>query len=189
MIGFYTIIDSPIGEMLAVSDGEHLTGLYTKNHNKIANPQSLIEHLASSGQKKFGESGKSDVLRDDNAAPFPALRKQLKKYFLGELTEFDLPLKLQGTEFQQAVWYQLTQIPYGSTISYATLAARVGNVNASRAVGNANGKNPVSIIVPCHRVVGANGTLTGYAGGLDCKKALLELENLPVRNQLKMALT
>ncbi|WP_457553194.1 methylated-DNA--[protein]-cysteine S-methyltransferase [Desulfobacula sp.] len=101
---------------------------------------------------------------------------QLYAYFKGELTRFDLELNIQGTNFQKRVWQELVKIPYGETISYGELAKRIGNPNASRAVGLANGKNPISIIIPCHRVIGKNGSLTGYGGGLEVKKNLLELE-------------
>ncbi len=102
--------------------------------------------------------------------------EQLREYFEGKRKTFDLPLKPRGTEFQQHVWRVLQEIPYGQTISYRELAARVGNPKAARAVGQANGKNPLPIVVPCHRVVGARGHLTGYAGGVRFKKTLLELE-------------
>jgi methylated-DNA-[protein]-cysteine S-methyltransferase len=101
----------------------------------------------------------------------------LKAYFRGELKEFDLPLEMQGTEFQLRVWNELRAIPYGETISYAQLAGRIGNPKAVRAVGLANGSNPIPIIVPCHRVIGSDGSLTGFGGGLATKKKLLELEN------------
>ena len=101
---------------------------------------------------------------------------QLEAYFKGELTRFDLELNVSGTDFQKKVWQELVKIPYGETISYAELAKRIGNPNASRAVGMANGKNPISIIVPCHRVIGKNGSLTGFGGGLEVKKNLLEFE-------------
>jgi methylated-DNA-[protein]-cysteine S-methyltransferase len=101
---------------------------------------------------------------------------QLKAYFAGKLREFDLPLAPQGTDFQQRVWLALLRIPYGATASYGDIARAVGEPGASRAVGAANGQNPVAIIIPCHRVIGANGTLTGYGGGLPNKKFLLELE-------------
>ena len=103
--------------------------------------------------------------------------RQLDEYFIGERTEFDLPLDPVGTDFQQQVWMVLRTIPYGATISYGEQATRLGDKNKSRAVGAANGRNPISIIVPCHRVLGANGSLTGYAGGLERKVALLQLEN------------
>jgi methylated-DNA-[protein]-cysteine S-methyltransferase len=102
--------------------------------------------------------------------------KQLREYFAGRRTEFDLPLSPEGTAFQRTVWKHLQKIPYGQTISYGELARRVGNPKASRAVGAANGKNPIPIVIPCHRVIGANGTLTGFGGGLPIKKALLDLE-------------
>lgn len=102
---------------------------------------------------------------------------QLDEYFDGKRTHFEFPLQLDGTPFQQKVWGELLRIPYGATISYQELAKRVGNPKASRAVGNANGKNPVCIVVPCHRVVRANGDLGGYAYGIDMKKSLLAIEN------------
>lgn len=104
--------------------------------------------------------------------------KQLNEYFTGERKKFDFPYKVQGTEFQQKVWKALCDIPYGETRSYKEIATIIGNPKASRAVGMANNKNPISIAVPCHRVVGANGKLVGYAGGLEMKKSLLELEQL-----------
>lgn len=103
--------------------------------------------------------------------------RQLDDYFAGNRTEFDFPLQLDGTPFQQSVWKELLKIPYGETISYQELAKRVGKPKASRAVGNANGKNPVCIVVPCHRVVRANGDLGGYAYGIAMKKSLLSIEN------------
>lgn len=103
-------------------------------------------------------------------------RRQLEEYFAGERTEFDLPLEPQGTEFQRAVWNQLCAIPFAETASYGQVAARVGRPKASRAVGAANGANPIAIIVPCHRVIGANGSLTGFGGGLQRKQWLLEHE-------------
>ncbi len=111
----------------------------------------------------------------DPAVLEPA-RRQLEAYFRGDLRDFHLPLALRGTPFQLRVWAELQKIPYGTTISYLELARRLGDPNATRAVGAANGANPVSIIVPCHRVIGANGSLTGYGGGLENKKKLLELE-------------
>ncbi|EGA71664.1 methylated-DNA--protein-cysteine methyltransferase [Vibrio sinaloensis DSM 21326] len=104
--------------------------------------------------------------------------KQLQEYFSGSRSEFELPLAAQGTEFQQKVWHALTTIPYGETWSYQDLANAIDNPKAVRAVGLANGKNPISVIVPCHRVIGKNGKLTGYAGGVERKAKLLELEKL-----------
>ena len=113
---------------------------------------------------------------DDHPVLAEAVR-QLTAYFAGELTTFDLPLAPVGTDFQRRVWHQLEQIGYGDTASYGEIAGRLGMTNAaSRAVGLANGRNPIPIVVPCHRVIGANGTLTGYAGGLERKQQLLELE-------------
>lgn len=102
---------------------------------------------------------------------------ELQQYFTGQLKQFSLPLDVSGTQFQQQVWRALLSIPYGTTCSYADIATRLNNPKAVRAVGAANGKNPVSIVVPCHRVIGANGRLTGYAGGLDRKERLLNLES------------
>ncbi len=103
-------------------------------------------------------------------------RRQIEEYFAGERKQFDFPLDLHGTEFEQRCWLALLEIPYGETRSYADIARAIGNPKACRAVGLANGKNPIAIVVPCHRVVGANGNLTGYGGGLDIKRKLLELE-------------
>ena len=116
----------------------------------------------------------ADAFTDD--AWFKDVAAQLDAYFAGELSTFDLEMNLLGTLFQQRVWSQLCDIPYGETISYGELARRVGNANASRAVGLANGRNPIALIVPCHRVIGANGSLTGYGGGLERKTWLLEHE-------------
>lgn len=108
---------------------------------------------------------------------FTSVVEQLESYFAGERQSFDIPFEMRGTPFQISVWKQLLLIPYGETRSYGELAQQIGNPAASRAVGAANGRNPLSIIVPCHRVIGAGGTLTGYAGGLDCKNFLLHLES------------
>jgi methylated-DNA-[protein]-cysteine S-methyltransferase len=157
MSTFFTIYESPIGPLLMMSDGTALTGLHTEadRHRPQVQP---------------------DWIRNDHAAPFAEVAAQLDAYFAGQRTEFDLPLRPHGTEFQLAVWRKLLDIPFGETISYAELARRVGNPNASRAVGHANSRNPISIIVPCHRVIGADKSLTGYAGGLERKRALLAHE-------------
>jgi methylated-DNA-[protein]-cysteine S-methyltransferase len=125
-------------------------------------------------------------MEDWDPAPdaFPDAVAQLDAYFAGELTEFDLRLRLEGTDFQRTVWAGLCEIPYGETSSYGELAARIGRPKASRAVGLANGRNPVAIVVPCHRVIGASGSLTGYGGGLDRKQALLDLERASREPQL-----
>jgi methylated-DNA-[protein]-cysteine S-methyltransferase len=150
-----TTMDSPIGELTLTSDGEKLTGIQMHEQR----------HL-----KEIPAEAQPD---DGGLAPVVA---QLKAYFAGELTDFDLPLQMHGTEFQRRVWAALCEIPYGETISYGELAGWVGNPKASRAVGLANGRNPVAIVVPCHRVIGADGSLTGYGGGLDRKVWLLEHE-------------
>ncbi|MER7951449.1 methylated-DNA--[protein]-cysteine S-methyltransferase [Streptomyces sp. NPDC096079] len=118
-----------------------------------------------------------ETFGDPDPRPFDEAIRQLDAYFAGELTAFDLPLNLIGTPFQLRVWEQLLRIPYGETRTYGELAEELGNPGASRAVGLANGKNPVSIIVPCHRVIGAGGGLTGYGGGLDRKQRLLAFES------------
>ena len=116
-----------------------------------------------------------------DSTPFAEPIRQLRAYFAGELEAFDLPLAPQGTPFQLKVWNRLCDIPYGETISYGELARRIGNPNASRAVGLANGSNPIPIIIPCHRVIGSNGKLTGYGGGLPIKEKLLALERRQLR--------
>ncbi|MFF1450130.1 methylated-DNA--[protein]-cysteine S-methyltransferase [Streptomyces sp. NPDC058274] len=151
----HTVIDSPYGPLTLVATDGSLSGLY------------MVGQRHRPPEEHFGE-------RDDT--PFGETTDQLKAYFAGELTEFDLPLRLAGTPFQRTVWQQLQKIPYGETRSYGELADALGNPKASRAVGLANGKNPVGIIVPCHRVVGADGSLTGYGGGLDRKQRLLDFE-------------
>lgn len=149
-------IPSPIGTLTLSGSKGHLTGLSMDGQRHL--------RPAPPGQR-----------RDD--AWFADIVGQIEAYFNGDLTEFDVPIRLEsGTEFQRAVWTHLQDIPYGTTISYGELARRVGNPNASRAVGLANGRNPIALIVPCHRVIGSNGQLTGYGGGLDRKSWLLEHE-------------
>jgi methylated-DNA-[protein]-cysteine S-methyltransferase len=151
----FTIHPSPIGPLTLMGRDGHLTHLVLEDqvHATSAPPGSH---------------------RDD--AAFTEVRNQLDEYFAGSRTVFDVPVQLEGTEFQRAVWAQLCAIPYGSTISYGELARRVGNPKASRAVGLANGRNPIAVIVPCHRVIAGDGTLGGYGGGLERKAALLGLE-------------
>jgi methylated-DNA-[protein]-cysteine S-methyltransferase len=151
----YRTIDSPIGLLTLAGDG------------------SVLSHLRMVDQTY--EPSRADWLLDDRA--FPAAVEQLDAYFAGELQEFDLRLEFQGTAFQRSVWEALETIPYGETRSYGEIAQQIGSPTASRAVGLANGHNPIAIIVPCHRVIGANGSLTGFGGGLDRKRALLALEN------------
>jgi methylated-DNA-[protein]-cysteine S-methyltransferase len=150
-----TSVASPVGQLtLTASDG-------------------LLTGVAMDGQR-HAPPPPSDRQRDDDW--FASIAQQLEEYFGGGRTRFDVPLRLSGTEFQQQVWSALRDIPYGETISYGELARRVGNPAAVRAVGLANGRNPVAIIVPCHRVIGADGSLTGYGGGLERKAWLLDLE-------------
>ncbi len=111
-----------------------------------------------------------------NEKPFAAVRQQLEEYFAGDRKDFDLPLHLSGTEFQVQVLEELQRIPYGETTSYGDIAQRIGRPKAMRAVGAANGRNPIPIVIPCHRVIGSSGDLTGFGGGLDTKEALLRLE-------------
>jgi methylated-DNA-[protein]-cysteine S-methyltransferase len=150
----FTTFESPVGLLLLMSDGQSLIGLHTDSD-------------------KYRPNISTDWIEDGAAAPFSEVKEQLRDYFEGRLTEFDLPLAPQGSEFQLRVWQKLRGIPYGETISYAELARRIGNPNASRAVGMANSRNPISIIIPCHRVIGADNSLTGYAGGLERKRMLL----------------
>ncbi|MFI6460683.1 methylated-DNA--[protein]-cysteine S-methyltransferase [Streptomyces sp. NPDC050538] len=153
----HTVIDSPYGPLTLVADEDGaLCGLY------------MVDQRHRPPQENFGTP-------DDT--PFAETTAQLQAYFGGELKEFTIQLRLHGTPFQQTVWDQLRRIPYGETRSYGDLADALGNPGASRAVGLANGKNPIGIIVPCHRVVGANGSLTGYGGGLDRKQRLLDFES------------
>ena len=154
----HCVIDSPFGALTLVADEDALAGLYM-DRQRHRPPEEV-----------FGER------RDPDEEPFEQVRAQLEEYFAGERTEFDLPLAMAGTPFQRTVWAELRRIPFGDTISYGRLADRIGNPNASRAVGLANGRNPIGIIVPCHRVVGSNGDLTGYGGGIERKRALLAFE-------------
>ena len=148
---FKSVYDAPIGKMIIISDGEAIIEIDHINHDEsiTSNADELCQ-LAT---------------------------KQLDEYFAGTRIEFKLPLKaIKGTEFQKAAWQALTTIPYGETISYGEQARRMNNPKAVRAVGGANGKNPFSIVVPCHRVIGANGALTGYTGGMSRKEWLLDFE-------------
>jgi len=153
---YYELIPSPIGQLLLTSDGESLTGLYLENHK---------------GGPSIGPAWKRDPSK------FSAARDQFDGYFAGIRRAFDLPISLKGTEFQEAVWKQLLTIRHGETVTYGDLARRLGDAKASRAVGTAVGRNPISIIVPCHRVLGIGGAITGYAGGVEKKRMLLDLES------------
>ncbi|MCA1644954.1 MAG: methylated-DNA--[protein]-cysteine S-methyltransferase [Chloroflexi bacterium] len=152
---YYTVFASPIGDLLLVGDGATLSGLYFPTSTKAP---------------------LQDPSWQANDGAFDKVTAQLRAYFARELTEFSLALTPHGTPFQQRVWSALRTIPYGTTTSYGRLAVELGDAKAVRAVGLANGRNPIPIIIPCHRVVGANGSLIGYGGGMDRKQWLLALE-------------
>ena len=151
----YTTVDSPLGELLLVSDGHALRGLHMQEGRKAV--------LVAPGWHRSAE-------------PFGNVRAQLEEYLTGRRSRFDLPLDLHGTPFQRRVWDALREIPYGETLSYGELARRIDRPSAARAVGRANACNPISVIVPCHRLIGANGSLVGYGGGVERKRFLLSLE-------------
>ena len=134
-----------------------------------------IKKIFFNPTKDTTELSTATKLRSDDPYLF-GIFNQLKEYFAGTRKEFDVPLDIKGTDFQKRVWNELQKIPYGKTISYKTLSEKLGDVKAIRAVGKANGQNPIAIIIPCHRVIGANGSLVGYAGGLAIKEKLLHLE-------------
>ena len=152
----YQYLDTPIGTLLIAGDERAIHKIEFPDNGKAGQP----------------EAGWTESAR----GPVADAVRQLREYFSGTRTEFDLPLAPQGTAFQRGVWKRLEEIPYGETISYGELAKRVGNPKASRAVGAANGQNPIPIVIPCHRVIGANGKLTGFGGGLPTKEKLLNLE-------------
>lgn len=152
----YAYFDAPIGKLLIAGDSEAVRQISFPDHGEPVAP----------------EPG----WRESAVGPVAEAIRQLREYFRGARTEFDLPLAPEGTAFQRRVWRALQEIPYGKTWSYGELAKRIGNPKASRAVGAANGANPLPIVIPCHRVIGADGTLTGFGGGLPTKKALLALE-------------
>ena len=156
----HTVIDSAVGPLTLVAQDGAIVGLY----------MDLQRHRPDESQ--FGEPDR----RGRQAEPFQTAADQLDAYFAGRRTTFTISLAPQGTAFQKQVWAALQEIPYGETESYGQLAERIGSPGAVRAVGLANGKNPIGIVIPCHRVVGSNGSLTGYGGGLDRKKQLLDLE-------------
>jgi methylated-DNA-[protein]-cysteine S-methyltransferase len=160
----YTTVDSPIGELLLTGDGTALHGLYMQ-----------------AGRRKRIEPGWE---RSDG--PFAAVAAQLEEYFAGERREFDVPLLLDGPPFQRQAWHALRDIPYGETVTYGEQARRIGHPDAARAVGAANGQNPIAVIVPCHRVIGADGSLTGFGGGLERKRLLLDLEADAVSGAMRM---
>ncbi|MEP2774796.1 MAG: methylated-DNA--[protein]-cysteine S-methyltransferase [Luteolibacter sp.] len=152
----FTQIPSPIGQLTLVASPRGLMAIYMEEHTKPAGDRSLWK---------------------EDPSRFTEVKKQLNSYFAGTLRKFDIPLDLIGTPFQKSAWKALLKIPYGETRSYAQQAALCDNPRAIRAIGTANGRNPVSIIVPCHRVIGKDGSLTGYGGGIERKRFLLELES------------
>ncbi len=151
----YTEMDSPLGRLLLFGTARGLSGIMMSRHRHF-------------------EGKQKEWQRDD--AKWSGVAKQLREYFEGKRRDFKIALDVHGTEFQTKVWSALCTIPYGRTASYGDIARKIGNPKAVRAVGLANGRNPVSIVVPCHRVIGADGSLTGYGGGLDRKTILLDLE-------------
>ena len=161
---YFTEFASPVGTLQIFGTDAALTGVFMENHRH----QSL---------------GTRDAVRDSK--PLCEARRQLEEYFAGARRTFSIPLDADGTEFQQCVWQALRGIPYGMAVSFGELARRIGNPRAVRAVGLANGRNPLSIIVPCHRVIGADGSLTGYGGGLERKRFLLTLEKCRAVKELQ----
>ena len=161
MTRHHTVLDSPLGPLTVVAEDAGLCGLYVEQGLTKA-----LERQATLGSPS----------RPSQVPLLQAVAEQLAAYFAGELTDFNLPVAATGTPFQQIVWSALCEIPYGQTRSYGQIATEIGKPSASRAVGAANGRNPVSIVVPCHRVIGSTGRLTGYAGGLTTKEQLLDHE-------------
>ncbi len=156
---------SPVGSLLIAATEAGICGIYFEEHRHFK-----------------GRDGWQETVPQSPAARHMAhAARQLDEYFAGQRTEFDVPLDLRGTDFQQSVWQELNNIPFGKSVSYAQQAQQLGNPKALRAVGSAIGKNPVSIIVPCHRVIGTSGAVTGYAGGLERKRFLLALEGIAVK--------
>ena len=163
----YCWMPSPLGDMLLVGNGDALTGIY------------------------FGDQKYRPEIdfrwNESESKPLRLARQQLDQYFAGRREHFELPLEPRGTPFQRAIWDAITQVHWGATSTYADLAKRIGRAGCARAAGAATGRNPLSIVVPCHRIVGAGGALTGYAGGLDRKRALLALERGEVRELRRAA--
>ena len=161
---YYEDMDSPVGRLRLIAHGDSLVGIW-------------FEH----GR----DASRSDATLERRSHPVLAnTRRQLEEYFAGRRREFELPLEPRGTEFQRRVWQRLTRIAYGDTTTYGALASDLGNPKSSRAVGLANGSNPIPIVIPCHRVIGADGSLTGFGGGLAIKSALLELERAAAQPRL-----
>ena len=159
----YARFDSPLGPVIAIADDEG------------------IRHIDFIGAK-YERPVADDWIEDPDAPALRACATQLAEYFAGARTNFDLPLAPRGSDFQQRVWREIARVPYGETISYAELARRAGAPGQARAAGAATGRNPVGVVIPCHRIVGSDGSLTGYAGGLERKRGLLELEGVLQRS-------
>ena len=160
----YDLFEDALGFAVALARGGRLAG--------------LAHHATRELSEEYREKYWPLAVFDPAAEPLPSVRAQLAEYLAGRRRDFDLPLDLAGTEFQKLCWEELLRIPFGETRSYGELAQRIGRPAAVRAVGQANHNNPIGVIVPCHRVIGANGSLTGYGGGLPMKRALLELEGV-----------
>jgi methylated-DNA-[protein]-cysteine S-methyltransferase len=158
----YDTIDTPVGELLLTATADGLTGVHF--------PKSSDGHRPEAGWQR------ARPLPNPASSAIAAARAELDAYFAGTLTRFTVPLAATGTPFQQRVWTALRDVPFGATISYLELARRLGDAKAVRAVGGANGRNPIPVIVPCHRVIGADGSLTGFGGGLERKRWLLRHE-------------
>ncbi|MXX76667.1 MAG: methylated-DNA--[protein]-cysteine S-methyltransferase [Holophagales bacterium] len=169
MTATYHDLDTPIGTLRLVGGEDSIDRIELPNR-------------AAGAPDAAWETADGDL-----PAALADTRRQLEEYFAGERQEFDLPLSAGGTEFQQRVWAELRRIPFGETISYGELAARIGKPSASRAVGAANGRNPLPVVVPCHRVIGSDGRLTGFGGGLPTKQALLDLEQRVAGRQLRLS--
>ena len=155
---YYDFLESPHGQMLLVATNDGLTGVYFDGQKYLPRVQ-------------------AEWRRDADHAPLRQARRELAEYFRGERRQFSVALALEGTQFQRAVWKAISTVGFGETITYGELARRAGCAGSARAAGAATGRNPIGIIVPCHRIVGSTGDLTGYAGGLDRKRALLALES------------
>ena len=156
----YNEMNSPVGKLTIVTSSEGLHAILWDNDRENSKYEKIIKTLCKSKNEKI----------------IIETKKQLSEYFQGKRKKFDLPLRLSGTDFQIKAWKQLLKIPFGKTLSYAEQAEKIGDKNKARAVGMANGQNPISIVIPCHRVIGSNGHLTGFGGGIDKKAILLKLE-------------
>lgn len=166
-IAFYDQLDTPVGKLTIITSKKGLHAILWEKDRENTHYVNLLHTLR----------------QDSHETTIKKTKHQLKEYFSGKRKIFDLPLVFNGTDFQNQAWQQLLKIPYGKTISYGEQAKKLGDKNKARAVGLANGLNPISIIVPCHRVIGSNGKLTGFGGGLDIKEKLLNLESQETPNE------